>query len=78
MDLTAEQLRGLAVLDNVGPQGCPETLLLAHGGLTTEMIARLVRDGLASAHPEPVPTGGDIARIRITDAGRRALGSCPG
>jgi hypothetical protein len=51
------------------------TELLAHG-FKAELLAGLVRDGLASTMPESVRTGGRavaIARLRITDAGQRAL-----
>lgn len=47
----------------------------AHG-FTTEMLVELVRAGLASAQTERVVAGGrvvEVARVRITAAGRRAL-----
>jgi acyl-coenzyme A thioesterase PaaI-like protein len=39
-------------------------------------IVRLVRAGLATVHTERVVAGGrrlEVARVRITDGGRRAL-----
>jgi len=45
-------------------------------GFTSEILASLVRDGLATARPETVKTGGltkEVVRLRITDAGLRAL-----
>jgi len=50
--------------------------MLAHG-FTIPQIAELVRDGLATATPERVRAAKktmEIARVRITEAGRRALG----
>ena len=57
------------------PDGCPEALMIAHG-FSIEQIVRLVRDGLATASAERVRAGREtleVARVRITDAGRRAL-----
>jgi hypothetical protein len=54
---------------------CPEPLLLAHG-FKTEMLANLVRKGLATTLTEPVNAGGrsvEVVRLKITEAGRRAL-----
>ena len=57
--------------------GCTEAIMLAHG-FTTAMMVDLVRAGLASVSAERVViTGGttvEIARVKITEAGRRALG----
>jgi hypothetical protein len=50
-------------------------MLLAHG-FNVDMVAGLVRDGLATARGESVKVEGRIikvARVRITDAGRRAI-----
>jgi hypothetical protein len=50
-------------------------LLLAHG-FTVELLADLVRAGLATATTERVVAGGraiEVARVRITPAGRKAL-----
>jgi hypothetical protein len=58
--------------------GCTEAIMLAHG-FTTEMLVRLVRDGLASAKAEHMVAGGqklEIARVRISAAGRKALAEC--
>ena len=49
--------------------------MLVHG-FTTELLVRLVRDGLASAKAEHMVAGSqrlEIARVKITAAGRRAL-----
>jgi hypothetical protein len=53
------------------PNGCTEAIMLAHG-FTTEMLVRLVRDGLASAKAEHMVAGGqwlEIARVKITGGG---------
>jgi hypothetical protein len=55
--------------------GAAEAIMLAHG-FTVEQLVELVRSGLASATPERVVAGKramQITRVRITDAGRRAL-----
>jgi hypothetical protein len=47
----------------------------AHG-FTAEQMVELVHAGLATARAERVVTGGraiEVARVRITEAGRRAL-----
>jgi hypothetical protein len=57
------------------PDGCTEALMLAHG-FTTELLVRLVRGGLASAKAGHMVAGGqklEIARVKITAAGRKAL-----
>jgi hypothetical protein len=55
--------------------GCTEAIMIAHG-FTVEQMVELVRAGLASATAERVVAGRkamEIARVRITEAGRRAL-----
>jgi hypothetical protein len=62
------------------PTGCTEVLLFAHG-VTVEMLVELIRAGLATASTERVGGGGramEIARVRITEAGRRALAGAMG
>jgi hypothetical protein len=49
--------------------------MLAHG-FTTEMLVRVVRDGLASVKAEHIVAGGqrlEIARAKIRAAGGKAL-----
>jgi hypothetical protein len=48
--------------------GCTETMMLAHG-FSIEMMVELINSGLATAQTER----GRRARVRITEAGRRAL-----
>jgi hypothetical protein len=57
--------------------GATEAMLRAHG-FSTALIVDLVRAGLATAHSQRVVAGGggrtmEIARMRVTEAGRRAL-----
>jgi hypothetical protein len=57
------------------PDGCTEAIMLAHG-LTFPQMVELVREGLATATAERVVAGGrtiEVARVRVTEAGRRAL-----
>jgi hypothetical protein len=55
--------------------GCTEAIMLAHGFTVPQMV-KLIRAGLATAQSERVVAGGrtiEVARVRITDAGRRVL-----
>jgi hypothetical protein len=57
------------------PDGCADALMLANG-FTVELMVELVRDGFASATPERVVSGSEtieVARVRITEAGRQTL-----
>jgi len=59
--------------------GATEAIMAAHG-FTVEQLVELVRSGLASATPERVVAGKramQITRVRITEAGRRALAGEP-
>jgi hypothetical protein len=50
-------------------------------GFQVEMLVELIRAGLASAQTERMMAGGkqiEVARVRITEAGRRALGGIAG
>jgi hypothetical protein len=56
--------------------GCTEAMTLAHG-FTIEQMVELVNAGLATATAERVVAGSrkiEVARVQITEAGRRALG----
>src|SRR6266853_340086 len=68
--LGGEQRRALRLLA-ISPFGATEAIMHAHG-FTRQMLAKLVRAGLATAQSE---TGKAIAvgRTRITDAGRLGL-----
>ena len=54
---------------------CTDPLLLAQG-FTIDTLVDLVRNGLATALPERIFASGraiEVSRVRITEAGRRAL-----
>jgi len=56
------------------PNGCTEALILANG-FPIDMLVELIRTGLAS-DAERMVAGGkqiEVAQVRITEAGRRAL-----
>jgi hypothetical protein len=55
--------------------GVTETLMLAHG-FRAELLAGLCIAGLATATPERMIASGrkaEIVRLKVTEAGRRAL-----
>jgi hypothetical protein len=71
--INPEQRRALRLLAS-SPFGAAEVTMLTHG-FTRRTLAGLVRGGLATAQREAVnadsrSVGG---RVRITDAGRRAI-----
>jgi hypothetical protein len=71
-----DRQRALALLASC-PDGCPEALMVAHG-FSIELMVELVGEGLASTTEERVRAGRqtlEVTRVRITDAGRRALGT---
>jgi hypothetical protein len=73
--LSAEQRRALEILAAARVRGCTGAALLDHG-FGTGMLADLVRDGLATARLESMRMDKRkiaVARVRITDAGQRAL-----
>jgi hypothetical protein len=77
--MTADERRLLELLAG-SADGSTDALLVAHG-FDFDLMARLVRERLATATPERVFAGGkpvEVTRVRITDAGRRALTERPG
>jgi hypothetical protein len=55
------------------PFGASEVMMFANG-FTRQLLARLIRTGLATTLREnPNVSSQRLGRIRITDAGRRAL-----
>jgi len=73
--LSAKQRWALEILAAAGLRGCTRATLLAHG-FSVDMLADLVHDGLATAHRQTMRMDRrkiQIARMMITDAGRRAL-----
>jgi hypothetical protein len=70
----ADRRRALELLASCHDD-CTEAVMLAHG-FTVDQVVELVRAGLASATPERVRAGNkamEIARVRITEAGRRLI-----
>jgi hypothetical protein len=72
--LSAEQRRALQLLADI-PFGVTETAMSVNG-FARQTIARLVRAGLATTERENLKAGQSIGRLRITEAGRRALEGC--
>ncbi len=58
------------------PHGATTKLLVVAHGFESDMIAGLVRTGLAAEEREVVKAGGktiEVVRIKITEAGREAI-----
>ena len=58
-----------------GPHGCTEAITLAHG-FKAELLAALVRDGLATTQPGTMRADRrqvKVVWVMITDGGHRAL-----
>jgi len=67
--------RQVLELLSVDQRGIAEALLLTYG-FTRDLLAGLIRTGLATAQRQRVKVGSnaiEIVRVRITEAGRRAL-----
>ena len=74
MSLSAEQRQVLPLLA-ASPRGCTKGRLLADG-FTVDILAYLVREGLATAQRGTLRVGGrqiKVERYHITDAGREAI-----
>ena len=72
--ISAAQRQALRLLA-ASPFGCTEAIVLAHG-FKTELLAVLVRDGLAIIQPGTTRAGRrrlEVVWVMITDAGPRAL-----
>jgi hypothetical protein len=72
--MTADERRLLELLV-ASHEGATDALLQAYG-LKLDILISIVSAGLATATPERALAGGkpvDVTRVRITDAGRRAL-----
>jgi len=69
---TLELLRLLAS----SPHGATEALLVRAHGFDSDMVAGLVRAGLATAECETMKAGAkpvEVVRLQITAAGRKAI-----
>ena len=72
--MTADKRRLLELLAG-SADGTTDALLTAHG-FKLDVLISIVSAGLATATPERVYAAGkpvEVTRVRITDAGRRAL-----
>jgi hypothetical protein len=72
--ISADQRRALRLLAG-SPLGCTEAILLAHG-FKAELLAALVRDGMATTQRGTMRAGKrhiEVVWVTITDAGQRAL-----
>lgn len=73
--ISTEQRRALEMLAAAESRGSTIEMLIENG-FPAEMLADLVRDGLASMQGDTVKVGGraiEIIRVQITDAGQRAI-----
>ena len=71
---TATRNRALRLLAE-NPDGCTDAVMLAHG-FALELLNELIGTGLATASREREERGDktiEIVRVKITEAGRRAL-----
>jgi hypothetical protein len=69
-----DRRRALELLAS-SPRGCTEALLFGYG-FTAEMLADLIKGGLATSHTECIIAGDhaiEVTRAKITEAGQRAL-----
>jgi hypothetical protein len=74
--LVGYRRQALEILAGASPGGYTTLLAQMAQGFTTNMLTGLVRDGLATAAPETVRAAGraiEVTRVKITEAGRRAL-----
>jgi hypothetical protein len=72
----AAVIEASALISARSPHGATEELLVLAHGFDSDTIAGLVRTGLATAQRESMKAGSktiEVVRIRITDAGRRAI-----
>jgi len=75
MALNPEQYRARKMIADGGQNGYTERALAAQG-FEINMVAGLIRDGLATVWPRRIRVSRgviDVARIGITDEGRQAL-----
>jgi hypothetical protein len=73
--VSTEQRRALEMLADAQSRGSTIEMLI-EDGFPAEMVADLVRNGLASMQGDTVKVDGraiEIIRVQITDAGQRAI-----
>jgi hypothetical protein len=64
--------RALELLAGCGPEGCTEAVMLANG-IDVDTMVQIIVEGLASATPQRTRAGREVAVLRVTDEGRKAL-----
>jgi hypothetical protein len=69
--LGAQQRRALLLLAGL-PFGATDTTMFANG-IARKTLASLIRAGLATTQHEIRDGGQTVGRVRLTEAGRRAL-----
>jgi hypothetical protein len=69
--LSPHQLRALRLLAGI-PFGATDAAISANG-ITRQTLVRLIRAGLVTTEREVKAAGQTIGRVRITEAGGRAL-----
>jgi hypothetical protein len=72
--ISNDQRRALRLLAG-GPHGCTEAIMLAHG-FKPDLLAALVRDGLATTQPGTIRAGRrqlDVVWVMITDADHHVI-----
>jgi hypothetical protein len=69
--LGSEERRALLLLAGI-PFGATDAAISANG-ITRQTLVRLIRAGLVTTEREIKAAGQTIGRVRITEAGRRAL-----
>jgi hypothetical protein len=75
-----DRRHALELLAAASPDGLPEAVMLAHGFTVAQMVELIAAD-LATASAERVVAAGksiEVARVKITDEGRRALAQATG
>jgi hypothetical protein len=68
--------RALELLASCGAEGCSEAVMLANG-IDVDTMVGIIVEGLVTATPQRTRAGREVlevATLRITDAGRQALG----
>ena len=75
MAISKDQHRALTFIADAEPRGATEAML-EHHQIKLQLVVDLIKAGLANPRMERVRANGvtiDVARIVLTDAGRRAL-----
>ena len=74
--MTPQEGRALKILADAGQRGGTALVLMIKQGFSADLLAGLMRDGLATMSTETMSAGSQTIEatiLRITDAGRAAL-----